>query len=190
MRSMHQSILVGIGTVLLDDPRLQINLLPPSPTLLPPQPLILDPKLRFPSTAKLQKEWNSRSLRPPGSVCQPWILCGEEVSKERISSAEENGARVIAVSLVDGRIPPQSLPSIMTQLGLSSVMIEGGSRVLSSFLHARRQDGSSLVNKVVVTVAPTFIGNGIGGEEESLPELINLHTETMGKDAVMVCKVR
>lgn len=42
-------------------------------------------------------------------------------------------------------------------------MIEGGSRILSAFLHApQRQDGSPLVDSVVVTVAPTFIGEGVG----------------------------
>lgn len=62
-----------------------------------------------------------------------------------------------------GRIPPSSLPSILTSLGLRSVMIEGGSRVLSSFLHTlKRDDGSKLVDTVVVTVAPTFIGEGVG----------------------------
>jgi riboflavin biosynthesis pyrimidine reductase len=42
-------------------------------------------------------------------------------------------------------------------------MIEGGSKVLSSFLHAPpRADGSDVVDTVVVTVAPTFIGVGVG----------------------------
>lgn len=42
-------------------------------------------------------------------------------------------------------------------------MIEGGSRVLSSFLHTlKRDDGNKLVDSVVVTVAPMFIGEGVG----------------------------
>jgi 2,5-diamino-6-(ribosylamino)-4(3H)-pyrimidinone 5'-phosphate reductase len=42
-------------------------------------------------------------------------------------------------------------------------MIEGGSRILSAFLRAgRRNDETPLVDKVVVTVAPMFIGEGIG----------------------------
>ncbi|KIR42401.1 hypothetical protein I307_00879 [Cryptococcus deuterogattii 99/473] len=67
-------------------------------------------------------------------------------------------------------------------------MIEGGSRVLSSFLHTlKRDDGSKLVDTVVVTVAPTFIGEG--GEDKGLPALQTVHTETMGKDSVMICTV-
>lgn len=62
-----------------------------------------------------------------------------------------------------GRIPPSSLPDILSSLALSSVMIEGGSRVLSSFLRAPpRADGSPLVDSVIITVAPMFSGEGIG----------------------------
>lgn len=126
---------------------------------------------------------------------QPWILCGSNVPSERINEVEQAGARVVPVPLdSDGRIPPSSLPSILTSLGLRSVMIEGGSRVLSSFLHTlKRDDGSKLVDTVVVTVAPTFIGEGVGvvpeGEDRGLPALQTVHTETMGKDSVMVCTV-
>lgn len=81
---------------------------------------------------------------------------------------------------------------MLVELGLRSVMIEGGSRVLSSFLHApRRNDGTPLVDSVVVTVAPMFIGEGItvvpSGADVGLPQLTYVHTEQMGKDAVMVC---
>lgn len=62
-----------------------------------------------------------------------------------------------------GRIAPASLPAILADLGLRSVMIEGGSRVLASFLHAPpRSDGTPVVDSVVVTVAPMFIGEGVG----------------------------
>jgi 2,5-diamino-6-(ribosylamino)-4(3H)-pyrimidinone 5'-phosphate reductase len=41
-------------------------------------------------------------------------------------------------------------------------MIEGGARVISSFLHApRRDDGTAMVDSVVVTCAPMFIGDGV-----------------------------
>lgn len=76
--------------------------------------------------------------------------------------------------LTPGRIPPSSLPSILTSLGLRSVMVEGGSRVLSSFLHTlKRDDGSKLVDSVVVTVAPTFIGQGVGVVPEAGSQLYN-----------------
>ena len=63
-----------------------------------------------------------------------------------------------------GRVsPPGDLPSILSTLSIKSVMIEGGSAILSSFLHSpSRPDGTMVVDAVVVTVAPTFIGDGVG----------------------------
>lgn len=69
---------------------------------------------------------------------------------------------MVPVPLVDGRIPPGALPGILTDLGLGSCMIEGGSRILGSFLSAgSRDDSTPLVDSVVVTVAPMIIGTGI-----------------------------
>ncbi|WWD08437.1 hypothetical protein V865_006549 [Kwoniella europaea PYCC6329] len=195
MRSMHDAILIGVNTLILDNPRLQANLLPPSLNLPPPQPLILDPKLRFPITSRILNEWNTKPDQRGKTMRQPWIICGENVPTERVREVEGAGARVVLVKLDDrAHIPPSSLPSILTSLGLRSVMIEGGSRILSTFLHCpKRDDGSKLVNSVVVTVAPMFIGEGIGvvpeGEDVGLPALKTVHTEKMGKDAVMICAV-
>lgn len=87
-------------------------------------------------------------------------------------------------------------------------MIEGGSRILSAFLHSPpRADSSPVVDNVIVTVAPMFIGEGVGvvpdvsicglrpvahvqDEGDVMPVLETVHTETMGKDAVMVCRVK
>ncbi|WRT70640.1 uncharacterized protein IL334_007638 [Kwoniella shivajii] len=193
MRSMHDAILIGVNTLILDDPRLQANLLPPSLNIPPPQPLILDPKLRFPVTARILGEWNTKVSERGRTVRQPWIICGEDVSLKRKEQVEIAGGRVIPVPLDErGHISPSSLPSIISNLGLKSVMIEGGSKVLSTFLHCpKRHDGSNLVDSVVITVAPMFIGDGIGvvpqGEDIGLPKLKYIHTEIMGKDAVMIC---
>jgi 2,5-diamino-6-(ribosylamino)-4(3H)-pyrimidinone 5'-phosphate reductase len=62
-----------------------------------------------------------------------------------------------------GRIAPDTISSVLARLGVESVMIEGGSRVLSSFLRSPpREDGSPMVDTVIVTVAPMFIGDGVG----------------------------
>ncbi|WWC72526.1 uncharacterized protein I206_106488 [Kwoniella pini CBS 10737] len=195
MRSMHDSILIGVNTLILDNPRLQANLLPPSLNLPPPQPLILDPKLRFPINSRILNEWNTKPDQRGKTLRQPWIICGDNVSSNRISEVENAGARVIPVKLDKyGYISPSSLPSILYNLKLKSVMIEGGSKVLSTFLHTQsRDDGSKLIDSMIVTVAPMFIGEGIGfipqNEDIGLPKLKTVHTEIMGKDAVMICQV-
>lgn len=147
-----------------------------------PQPLILDPRLRFPLSARILSEWNTHKFQPDTKVRQPWIVCGDEgIDPERIRAVEDAGARVVQVPLAadgasggrepaavradngSGRISPNDLPDILTRLGLRSVMIEGGSMIISSFLHAQpRTDGTPIVDSVVVTVAPMFIGDGVG----------------------------
>jgi len=115
---MHDAILVGINTILMDDPRLKglrfsvdfnsdraegvnsVQLLPQDdPTLLPPQPLILDPQLRFPLTARLLSEWNTYKSDPGQVVRQPWLICGNGISASRRKKVENAGARVIPVPL-------------------------------------------------------------------------------------------
>ncbi|TXT04228.1 hypothetical protein VHUM_04226 [Vanrija humicola] len=201
LRTMHDAILIGVSTAVLDDPRLKIQLVPQDdPTLLPPQPIVFDPSLRLSPTARMISEWakhgtNNEHAVGPRIVRQPWIVCGEHASAEQERVLVHAGARVIRVVLDDdGLVPPTALPGIMSELGLSSIMIEGGSRVLSTFLHAGdRPDGTKLVDSVIVTVAPAFIGEGVGvvpvGEDVGLPALKHLHTEQMGKDAVMVCEL-
>ncbi|WVF67943.1 hypothetical protein IAT40_002705 [Kwoniella sp. CBS 6097] len=201
LRAMHDAILIGVNTLILDDPRLQANLLPESLAIPPPQPLILDPRLRFPLTSRILAEWNNRPLDRGKKLKQPWIICGNNVSAEKKKEGEEAGARVVPVPLDgNGHIPPSSLPAILASLGLRSVMIEGGSKILSSFLHSPARSSINgkggegvLVDSVVVTVGPMFIGDGIGvvpeGEDDGLPPLKHVHTETLGKDSVMVCSV-
>lgn len=121
---MHNAILVGINTIILDDPRLKsestcliilnmlqisatdapsrsrllgliaVQLIPSEANALPPQPLILDPKLRFPLAARILSEWNDRASKPE-TIRQPWIICGGGVSAERIQEVEAAGARVV-----------------------------------------------------------------------------------------------
>ncbi|WVQ85890.1 hypothetical protein IAT38_008058 [Cryptococcus sp. DSM 104549] len=195
MRATHDSILIGVQTLILDDPRLQTNLLPASHASPPPQPLILDPSLRFPLSSRILSEWNTKPALRGRVLKQPWVICGDNVSGEKVKEVEVAGARVVQVALNSkGHIPPSALPDILTQLELKSVMIEGGSRIISSFLHCpTREDGTRLVDSVVVTVAPMFIGEGVGvvpqGEDKGLPTLKTVHTETMGKDSVMICTV-
>ncbi|CAK9786040.1 bacterial bifunctional deaminase-reductase [Cutaneotrichosporon oleaginosum] len=197
LRTMHDGILVGVQTIIMDDPRLKIQLVPQDDLdLHSPVPIILDPKLRTPPTARILSEWREHGSNPeltgPKQVRQPWILCEASPDPERVKALEGAGARIRHVDLdKNGHIPPTELPNILENIGLGSVMIEGGSRVLSSFLHAGpRADGSALVDSIVVTVGPMFIGEGIGivppGDDIGLPELTYVHTETMGKDSVMV----
>ncbi|KAG8737073.1 2,5-diamino-6-(ribosylamino)-4(3H)-pyrimidinone 5'-phosphate reductase [Ceratobasidium sp. 414] len=184
LRTMHQGIMVGIQTVLNDDPQLNVRRLPPrDPPYPQPRPIILDSYLRTPPTCKLLTNFAA------GTGLAPYIIYGlplfdMEESKElrrRKKALEEAGAVLVTGFEVDGEstlryIQPNRLTMrclgrldlagalrLLKMRGINSVMIEGGQRVISSMLTDRHADGSVLVDTLIVTVAPTLIGSdGMG----------------------------
>jgi diaminohydroxyphosphoribosylaminopyrimidine deaminase/5-amino-6-(5-phosphoribosylamino)uracil reductase len=139
LRRLHDAVLVGIDTVLADDP-----LLLPSPrTRRPFARVVLDTRLRLPATSRL-----ARSARPGAPVL---ALSGRTVPRRR-HHLERAGVDVLEVPTRKGRV---SLPEALETLrghGFVSVMVEGGSEVLGSFLAER------LVDQVALFRAPLLLG--------------------------------
>jgi GTP cyclohydrolase II len=171
LRAQHDAILIGIGTVLADDPRLTVRLAE-GPD---PQPVIIDSQLRFPLQARL--------LSNP---CKPWIATTESASLARQEALEVLGARII-------RLPANenwqvSLPDLLIHLGQSgikSLMVEGGALVISSFISA------NLADRLVLTIAPILAGglNAISPasltNHARLPKIKHPHYQKLGDDIVI-----
>ncbi len=172
LRSLHDAILVGIGTVLSDDPRLTVRLVE-GPD---PQPVILDSRLRFPLEARMLKD----------GTRAPWIITGESAPAGRERALEKRGARVIrTASDGSGRVDVRTLPAALAAWDVHSILVEGGAQVITSFLSAR------LVDQIVVTIAPLVVGglrvpyplvkqNGF-----CYPRLENVRYEAFGRDLVL-----
>jgi len=141
IRSIHDAILVGIGTILADDPQLNTRLVKGRN----PRPIILDTHLKFPVKSKLFK--NSSSL--------PWIVIGEKVDKAKFSTLEDRGAKILQISLKDDKIDLSVLLPYLARLGIRSIMVEGGADVISSFVKEK------LVDLIISTLTPYFISNGL-----------------------------
>jgi len=138
LRAAHDAILVGIGTVLADNPRLTVRLAS-GPD---PQPVVLDSHLRFPLDANL--------LRHPR---RPWIATTQRAAPERQAALEAAGARVIRFPADDcGRVHLSALLDALADAGIKTLMVEGGSAVVTSFVSAR------LVDRVALTLAPRLVG--------------------------------
>ncbi len=136
LRSAHDAILVGIDTVLADDPQLTVRYVA-GPM---PQPVVLDSHLRFPHSARL--------LDHPRGV---WIASTTDASDQLASFGES--VRVLTVPAdVDGRVNLDALLVELAGSGIRSLMVEGGARVLTAFLRCR------LADSIVVTIAPRLIG--------------------------------
>ncbi len=175
LRAVHDAILVGIGTVLSDAPRLTTRLCDGAD----PVPVILDSHLRCPPDAPLFDRSSAASVIV-------WSGAGDDAGcAGRRRALEEQGAR-----LVDG--DPMDLPGVLgalSEFGLYSVMVEGGGRVISSFLAAQ------LVDRLVVTVVPRIMGgygfSGSSGDEgRDAMEFACSRWWNLEDDAVIAGRVR
>ena len=143
VRSSHDGILVGIGTVLADNPRLSVRLVDgPDPV-----PVILDTRLRLPLSCRMITDGR-----------HPIIACGSGASRSTEEDLVSLGAKVIRLTInADGRLPLDGVLSSLIDEGISSMMVEGGVETLSSFIAA------GLWDRAVVTVVPRWLG-GYGWE--------------------------
>lgn len=136
LRSLHDGILVGIGTVLSDDPQLTVREWSGSN----PQPIILDSRLRTPSDAKV--------CRHPDKRC--WILT---VNSD--SNILSDCADILTIGSANKK--PNEVPLIeamgrLYERGIATLMVEGGGAVITAFIK------SQLVDALVLTVAPNIVG--------------------------------
>jgi len=118
LRAAHDAILVGVETVLKDDPELTARL--PGRPVDQPLRVVLDSRLRTPPTARLASE-------------NTLILTA-------VAPAPVGGAQVLRVEAEHGR---PSIPAVLAALqaaGVGSILIEGGGQVAASFLRARAVD--------------------------------------------------
>ena len=136
LRAAHDAVLVGIGTVLADDPRLTVRGVPGES----PQPIVLDSRLRFPLDRRL--------LDHPHL---PWVAA-HTPDDAKAESLLGKGAQVLRLPSDAGLVDLKALLRELKTRGISRVMVEGGARVIRSFLAAR------CVDWVLLTIAPTFIG--------------------------------
>lgn len=172
LRALHDAILVGVGTMLADDPQLNVRRAKGKS----PQPVIVDSRLRTPANAKIfQKE------------PKPWLFCLNTANRQHRERLEAAGARIFE----QDRGPKQeiALSALLDQLGelgVNSLMVEGGARIITSFLK------ENLAGQVAITLSPRFLG-GLHAVEESLatgeadgfPAVLHPQIERAGDDLIL-----
>lgn len=138
LRAAHDAILVGIGTVLADNPQLTVRLVPGNN----PRPVVLDTHLHIPLDCNL--------LRRTETL--PWIACGINPDEEKQQMLEDLKARILCCQIDENkRIDLADLLRQLGDSGIRSVMVEGGAAVINSFLEA------GLADLAVVTIAPVWL---------------------------------
>lgn len=148
-RARVDALLVGINTVLRDDPRLTARGVPHRNGF--PLKVIMDSRLRLPPTAACLR----------GTT--PAIVATTRHDRMRAARLARRGAEVLVFRARQGRVPVRPLLRALARRGIQSVLIEGGGEVLAGALAER------LVDRVVWFIAPCLIGGraapgAVGGE--------------------------
>ena len=164
LRDKVDAILVGIGTILEDNPSLTTRL--PNRDSQDPIRIIVDSFCRTPTKAKI---FNTKSN------AKVIVATTQFAPRTKIEELKSAGANVLIVDSNSKRVCLTSLMNKLMGLGITSVLIEGGSEIHSSALH------TGIVDKVMFFIAPKLIGGKsapgvIGGDGiTNLSEAIDIH---------------
>ena len=138
LRSTVDGIVIGISTVLKDDPMLNVRY---AKTVKNPARIIIDSKARIPL--------DSRIMRSSKKI-QTFVVVTHDASLKKIKEIEKKGAKVLVIGRKKVNII--NLFQQLEKVGLKKVLVEGGGEINWSVLKL------GLVNELIVTIAPIVIG--------------------------------
>lgn len=146
LRASVDAVLVGVGTVVADNPQLTVRRIPGRS----PARIIVDPHHRTPPLARCLNDGAGDVLQIIGTSAM----------------AEHRPPNAIALPLYGGRFDPNQIIAALFQRGFRRILVEGGARTVSSFIAA------GAVDRLHVLLAPMIIGSGLNGL--NLPSIDNL----------------
>jgi len=177
LRDKADAVLVGVNTVIKDDPLLTAR--PVGREGKPIKRVILDSKLRIPEYAKVLNEENED--------IETIIATTQNAPLATVRALEKPNVKVLFVDESGGRVDMQKLMVELARDGITDLLIEGGAEIYASALEA------GIVDKVLLFVAPKILGGDsksvVGGAgAEKLAQAINLRNLTakkMGDDLMI-----
>jgi diaminohydroxyphosphoribosylaminopyrimidine deaminase/5-amino-6-(5-phosphoribosylamino)uracil reductase len=169
LRNTYDAVVVGVGTVLADNPRLTVRGLRDASRN--PVRVIIDSYLRTPLDAKVLSE--------PGKVI---IATTKGVPLQRIEEFEDRGVEILAVGEYSNRVDLLVLAQELIKRDITSLLLECGGSLSASFLE------SGLVDKVLCFIAPKIIG-GEGAITPVEGRGIRLMRDCLALQNTSVCKI-
>lgn len=139
LRSRVDGILLGIGTILKDDPLLTSHIRGGRD----PYRIILDSRLRIPEQARVVTASPSKTI----------IVTTESAPRDKIERLEKRGVRTLILDSKEGRVNLKTCLSRLGEMEMMSLLVEGGSQVSGSFLD------EGLIDKVLLFLSPKLIGD-------------------------------
>ena len=176
-RHQHDAILVGVNTVIADNPSLTTRLDSGGKN---PIRIILDSKLRIPSGSNVLVDKKAPT----------WIFTTKLATRDKIEEMNKNDL-VEVIQLESSEIEISVVLKLLGERGITSLFVEGGATINSSFLKEKR------INQLITYIAPTLIGGEkaptcIGGEGfQKMVETLSLSFEEVsmvGNDIKIIAK--
>jgi diaminohydroxyphosphoribosylaminopyrimidine deaminase/5-amino-6-(5-phosphoribosylamino)uracil reductase len=179
-RSEVDAVVIGVTTVLRDDPALTVRLDRPWPR--EPWRVVLDTDARTPPNAR---------VITGADPARALIAVGERAASERVAALQSAGATVVRCPLREERVAVEAVLTTLFEREVRAVLVEGGGEVHASFLDA------GLVDRVALFVAPLLLGGQtapavVGGAGRELKSAIRLGTMTaraVGEDLLIEADV-
>ncbi|MFC2158158.1 bifunctional diaminohydroxyphosphoribosylaminopyrimidine deaminase/5-amino-6-(5-phosphoribosylamino)uracil reductase RibD, partial [Acidobacteriota bacterium] len=177
LRGEHDAIMVGINTILQDDPLLTVR--HPDWDKKSLTRVILDSKLRFPTKSRMFDTLSRGDI---------FIFSGIDASAAKEQELRDKGARVFRVPHSDTGLDLEAVLATLGEEEIASVLVEGGGRTLTALLDRR------LIDKIYATLSPKLIGGdsapsfyrgeGVESVEHAL-RLNRIHSFNIGEDIIV-----
>ena len=172
LRKQFDALLVGINTVLKDNPQLNCRL----KNGRDPIKIILDPELKIPKKAKLF-----------GSKAKTIIFCSKNASKTKEAEiVKHNLKKEIEIIRINAKKDSLNLQEVLKQAGkrrITSILVEGGQKINSSFLNQKLSD------EILFFISPKNAKNGLNFADESTnAKLKILDIQKSGADLLIKAK--
>jgi diaminohydroxyphosphoribosylaminopyrimidine deaminase/5-amino-6-(5-phosphoribosylamino)uracil reductase len=180
LRDQHDAILVGAGTVRVDNPSINVRL---GKNGRDPVRLILDSNLSLPDDVTVF------TLDSPAKAI---VFCREDTPQEKRQLLEKRGVEVCPVAVHDERLDLRQVLRLVAARQLCSVLVEGGAAVHGEFLRQQLYDEAHLL------VAPMLAGeNGLplctgfaAAGAGQAPRLAEMTTRRLGDDLLIMGRLR
>jgi diaminohydroxyphosphoribosylaminopyrimidine deaminase/5-amino-6-(5-phosphoribosylamino)uracil reductase len=175
LRGEVDAVLVGVNTVLQDDPLLTRR----DAEGRDPARVVIDSALRIPLASQLVKTAKESPV---------FVVTTEDAAEERVKALREQGVGVVKVAPEASRVDPVALLDALARRRFQHVLVEGGGELLGSFF------AHDLVDRVVCFVAPKIVGGdrapgpargeGVSDMTQAL-KLVHLRAQPCGEDVIL-----